>query len=203
MADAVQEVEQILVIPTSLFHEIGYFQGFQEEDGASLAKLLDPEQISYRPRPEMEQDPSFKQLIPYCLFTCGGKYFFYTRGKAGGEARLKSKRSIGVGGHISSADVGKTDHPYQEGMKRELEEEVSTARVISNKLVGLINDDLTEVGKVHLGVVHVIEIEEPRIEPREASMQLPGFATIAELVEQREEFETWSQICIDYLALQR
>ncbi len=200
MTQAAQDVEQILVIPTSLFHEIGYFQGFREEDGASLDKLLDPEQISYRPRPEMEEDPSFKQLIPYCLFQCGEKYFFYTRGKAGGEARLKSKRSVGVGGHISSIDVGKTDHPYQEGMKRELEEEVETASVLSNQLVGLINDDLTEVGKVHLGIVHIIEIGEPRVEPREAAMQLPGFASIEELVAQRDEFETWSQICIDYLA---
>ncbi len=199
MSNVIEEVEQILVIPTSLFHELGYFQGFQEETASYLSRLLDPTQISYRPRDLMEQDPSFKQLIPYCIFYCGEKYFFYTRGKAGGEARLKSKRSIGVGGHISSVDAARSEAPYEEGMRRELAEEVSTATVLSNQLVGLINDDLTDVGKVHLGVVHLIELADPMISPLEASMQNSGFASREELLAQRDEFETWSQICIDYL----
>ena len=104
------QVEQVMVIPTELFRSCGYFQGFCKDTEAYLGKLLDPTQTKYLPRDKMEQDPSYKQLIPYCIFQYtdpqGGMHLFqYTRGKGQGEARLHSKRSIGIGGHISSLDA--------------------------------------------------------------------------------------------------
>ena len=124
--------EHVLVVPTELFHSLGHFQGFSADVDRYLEELLSPEHTSYRPRSEMEEDPSFKQLIPYVIFRHvdeGGKamLFQYCRGKGQGEGRLHSKRSVGIGGHISSIDSegdGQID-PYQEGMRRELEEEVS------------------------------------------------------------------------------
>src|SRR5690242_10409953 len=94
--------EQILVIPTQVFHDLGHFQGFHADHAGYLEKLLDPAHTSYRPRPEMEQDPSFKQLIPYVIFTYRSddgvlQVFQYSRGKGGGEARLHAKRSVGIG----------------------------------------------------------------------------------------------------------
>ena len=134
-----------------------------------LAELLDPANTSLRLRGEMEQDPSFKQLIPYCIFRhrdAEGRetVFQYTRGKGQGESRLHSKRSVGIGGHISAEDVGDgLDNPYREGLKRELEEEVFIDSPYRERCVGLLNDDLTEVGKVHLGVVHLYDLETPDI----------------------------------------
>jgi predicted NUDIX family phosphoesterase len=195
-------VEQILVIPTPVFHGVGHFQGFCDEIDRYLPVILDPQHASFRPRPEMEQDPSFKQLIPYCIFRCGDLIFNYQRGTAQGEARLHAKRSIGVGGHVSSVDLGGSESPYLEGMRREIDEEVDIESGWTEDCLGLINDDETEVGKVHLGIVHIFELDNPQVQPREKSMINAGFVSLEELYRQIDEFETWSQICLKYLAAQ-
>ncbi len=191
-----QQVEQVLVVPTALFREVGYFQGFTADVEPYMRTLLDPAWTSYQPRDVMEQNPDYKQLIPYCVFCCKGDVFYYKRGNAQGESRLHAKRSVGVGGHISSIDESAASGPYREGMRRELEEEVYVETPCQEKLVGLINDDETSVGRVHLGIVHVFELEEPKVRPREASMTETGFAPPSQLLESAGEFETWSEICL-------
>ena len=104
--------EQVLVVPTELLHQLGYFQGFLPGAEGYLDTLLSPQHTSYRPRSEMEADPSFKQLIPYVIFchrdAAGNlSVFRYTRGTGQGEQRLHSKHSVGIGGHISSDDAVK------------------------------------------------------------------------------------------------
>lgn len=193
-------VEHVLVIPTSIFHEIGHFQGFCGDVDRYLDVVLDPQHASYRPRHEMEQDPSYKQLIPYCIFRCNGEVFFYQRGTAQGEARLHAKRSVGVGGHVSTLDLNRDASPYIEGMRREIEEEVDLETGWIESCVGLINDDETEVGKVHLGIVHVFDLDYPKVQPREKSMINAGFASPEKLMHEFDQFETWSQICLKYLA---
>ena len=193
-------VEQVLVVPTALFHDLGQFQGFKAEDvDRYLKTLLDPAYISFRPRVEVEEDPSFKQLIPYCVFRYGDQIFHYTRGKVGGDGRLRSKRSIGIGGHLSNEDHAKSADVYREGMRREIEEEISIDAAWTERCVGLINDDETDVGRVHLGVVHIFDLEAPQVRAREESIREVGFAHPAELVREKDQFETWSQICLDYL----
>ncbi len=199
-------VEHVLVAPTELFHSLGHFQGFSRDVERYLAALLDPRIIRYLPRPEMERDPSFKQLIPYVVFrhtTADGRtmIFQYTRGKGQGEGRLHSKRSVGIGGHISSIDTaaGATADPYQEGLRRELAEEVAIDSPYTQQCVGLINDDLTEVGKVHLGVVHIFDVERPAVQPRETEILECGFRDVRELLADLSGFETWSQICLQAL----
>jgi len=192
-------VEHVLVVPTLLFHEIGHFQGFNPDVDRYLDTLLDPMHTRYLPRPDAEEDPSYKQLIPYCVFRHGDDLFHYTRGSQQGEGRLHAKRSIGVGGHISTLDRDVSDEPYLAGMERELEEEVSIETGFSAQLIGMINDDETEVGKVHLGVVHVFELDEPKVQPMEESMIDAGFTPIAELARDLDRFETWSQICLKFL----
>lgn len=191
-------VEHVLVVPTLLFHEIGYFQGFCADVDRYLKTLLDPAHTSYRPRPEMEQDPSYKQLIPYCIFQFEDKVFHYRRGKGQGEARLHSKRSIGIGGHISAEDDLATN-AYEEGMRREIAEEVILESGVRSECIGLINDDQTEVGRVHLGVVHRFHLDSPKVRPREESIMETGFAGPGDLAGQISEFETWSQICLEFL----
>lgn len=193
------QVEQILVVPTLLFHELGCFQGFTSHTRPYLKTLLDPAYMSFRPRNEMEHDPSFKQLIPYCIFRCRGKVFHYKRSHGQGEQRLHSKRSIGVGGHISSLDVQPGSSPYREGMRRELDEEVQIDSPFTETCVGLINDDLTDVGRVHLGIVHIFDLDTPKVFPREESIIETGFADPDDLIDRLEEFESWSQICLEHL----
>jgi predicted NUDIX family phosphoesterase len=197
--------EHVLVVPTKLFHELGHFQGFSTHTDRYLTELLGPRNTSYRPRSEMEADPSFKQLIPYVIFTTrsadGGLLVFrYTRGKGQGESRLHSKHSVGIGGHISIDDRITDDAvPYAEGMRRELDEEVSIDCAYKERCVGLINDDETPVGQVHLGVVHVVELERPAIEPREPDILECRFVAVEELLADLSRFETWSQYCIKAL----
>lgn len=202
MSQQTSTVEHVLVVPTSLFHEVGHFQGFSANIGPYMETLFDPAYVSYRPRPEVEEDPSFKQLIPYCIFRYQGEIFHYTRGKAQGESRLHSKRSIGIGGHISTEDAGSGISVYREAMWREIGEEVYLETEYQESCVGLINDDLTEVGKVHLGVVHVFDLDQPKVRPREESIIQTGFAQPLQLAQERDRFETWSQICLDYLLTQ-
>jgi predicted NUDIX family phosphoesterase len=191
--------EHVLVVPTLLFREVGYFQGFTTNVAPYLRTLFNPSFTSYRPRDEVEEDPSYKQLIPYCIFRCGGAVFHYTRGTEQGEGRLHSKRSIGVGGHISAEDQVRPDAPYDEAMRREIEEEIHVESTYVQRCVGLINDDQTEVGRVHLGIVHIFDLDAPKVRPREKSMIETGFAPPTELLRDRERFETWSQICLDHL----
>ena len=196
-------VENILVVPTELFHRLGYFQGFSPEIDRYLGELFSPRNIAYRPRPEMEQDPSFKQLIPYVIFRHRDEsgrqtVFQYTRGAGQGEGRLHRKRSVGIGGHISAIDAGAdgNSNPYEEGMRRELDEEVSIDTPYSAQCVGLINDDQSEVGRVHLGVVHIVDVERPAVAPREPDIIECGFRPVEDILADMEGFETWSQICM-------
>ena len=203
-------VERILVVPTELFHRLGYFQGFSPEIDRYLGELFSPQNISFRPRPAMEHDPTFKQLIPYVVFlhcdAAGRRSVFqYTRGSGQGEGRLHRKRSVGIGGHISAVDAAQAPgtpgrgNPYQEGMRRELDEEVSIETPYAPRCVGLINDDATEVGRVHLGVVHVFDVERPAVQPRESEIIDCGFRPVEEILADMEGFESWSQICMKAL----
>jgi predicted NUDIX family phosphoesterase len=196
--------ERVLVVPTSRFHALGYFQGFSTDMSRYLPALLDGDDLAYRPRGEMEQDPSFKQLIPYALFrytdAAGDvRIFQYTRGGGQGEVRLHAKRSVGVGGHISADDHahGATHHDvYREGMLRELAEEVTIDTPYRERCVGLINDDETPVGKVHLGVVHLCDVDEPLVRPREPDILDAGFRPVGEILANLDRFESWSQIAV-------
>jgi len=205
------QTERVLVVPTELFHRLGYFQGFCRDVDRYLELLLSPANTSYRPRGEVEEDPGYKQLIPYVIFRhrdpagasdrAAETVFQYTRGGGQGETRLRHKRSIGIGGHISAVDAcdsGGHD-TYREGMRRELDEEVFVDAPYVDRCVGLINDDETPVGQVHLGVVHLFDVERPVIRPREADVTESGFVPVADLLADTDGFESWSRICLEAL----
>jgi predicted NUDIX family phosphoesterase len=196
-----QNDERVLVVPGAELDRLGRFQGFSPEAERYLGALLIPELIEYRPRSEVEEDPSFKQLIPYVVFRCANAVFCYTRGKTQGEARLHRLRSLGVGGHVAEDDAQgqKSREAYESALWRELGEEVEVASPGRMRLVGLINDDATPVGRVHLGVVHLYELDRPAVAPREEGLAAAEFLAIPVIWSIRQEFETWSQICIDSL----
>jgi predicted NUDIX family phosphoesterase len=198
--------ERVLVVPTAVFHRLGHFQGFSGEVDHYLGELFSPKHTSYQPRHEVEKDPSFKQLIPYVIFRhcdVDGRpsVFQYTRGTGQGEGRLHRKRSVGIGGHISVVDVSPDpgSHPFREGMRRELDEEVCVDGPYEPRCVGLINDDQTDVGRVHLGVVHLVDLPRPEVRPRETEIIESGFRAVEEILADLSGFETWSQICMEAL----
>ena len=188
--------ERVLVIPTRLLHEAGLFQGFSPRVEYYLPRLLDARQLGYRPRGEVETDPNYKQLVPYAVLRCGEQIFSYVRGAASGEARLRALRSLGVGGHVNSEDAGPAAAPYRAAMFRELAEEVYLDSPFTERCLGLINDDSTPVGQVHLGIVHVFDLERPEARRREEALTQAGFAPLGELRHCRAEFETWSQFLL-------
>jgi predicted NUDIX family phosphoesterase len=150
----------------------------------------------------VETDPSFKQLIPYVILECnneqGTRLFQYTRGKGQGEARLHALKSVGIGGHISVEDA-QGDDWYRAGMQRELTEEVDIGCGGTDRIVGLIYDDTTEVGRVHLGVVHIMQLSSCKVHPRENHLLDSGFRPVEEIKSDSRSMETWSQLCIKHL----
>lgn len=186
--------ERVLCVPAAHLRAVGAFAGFRPADEAFRAALLDPAVFSYQPRSTCETDSAFLQLIPYVVLRCGDSVFHYRRGASGTEARLRAKRSVGLGGHISDADAGAAD-PYYAGMMRELTEEVDIASKYERQFLGVIFDPGTEVGKVHLGLVHLFWLDTPDVTAREAGIADGGFAAVAELLA-AAEFETWSQLVL-------
>ncbi len=225
--------EQVLVVPTRLFHDLGLFQGLSRDVDRYLPNLLAPQNLSFIPRHDAEHDPSFKQIIPYVVVRWRDQVFHYTRGHGATEKRLRALRSVGVGGHINPCDHAPGESPYQPvekgdwtfpalpsskdsrgaadvqspfstgcyrlGMLREVEEEIFLESNYRERCLGLINDDATPVGQVHLGIVHVFDLEEPKVRRREAELIHSGFAPLAQLLAAQEEFETWSQFVLQEL----
>jgi predicted NUDIX family phosphoesterase len=191
--------ERVLVVPSAELDRHGRFQGFSSDAEGYLSAMLVPELMEYRPRSQVEDDPSFKQIIPYVVFRCVDDVFCYTRGKSQGESRLHRLRSLGVGGHVSEEDAlgGKTLDAYEAAMRREIEEEVEIRSPGQIRRVGLINDDETPVGRVHLGVVHLYELDRPDVGPREEGLADARFLSLSSIQELETEFESWSRICID------
>jgi predicted NUDIX family phosphoesterase len=195
--------EQILVITRELFDSLGSFQGINTDVDNYLPTILDPKNNFFMDRGAAEDDQTHKQLIPYVLIRLNGQFVHYSRGKAGGEARLHAKRSMGIGGHINPEDK-REDHlgyeTYMAGVEREIAEEVVIDGIYTQKIVGLLNDDSNEVGKVHLGVVHLFDIDGTDVKSNEDAIADLKLSSIDELKgEYREQLETWSQYCADIL----
>lgn len=186
----------------SLLDALGRFQGYSTNVDRYLPQILDPAHNRFYARSKAETDERYKQLIPYVLLRSGDAVFHYVRGKEAGEARLRAKGSIGIGGHIEQQDrtLFTSDQDlYREAAAREVDEEVEINAPYRERIVGLINDDSNAVGRVHFGVVHLWTLEAPYVTRRERQITQSGFVPLAELCARRETLETWSQIALDIL----
>jgi predicted NUDIX family phosphoesterase len=194
--------EKVLVFSRSLFERLGVFQGFSADIDRYLTTILDKKNNSFQLRAQAETNPDFKQIIPYVIITDGKNVLHYVRGKKAGEQRLVAKGSIGIGGHINDEDhslfaVGL--QAFQEAVEREVREELSVQGAFDAKPVGLINDDSTEVGRVHFGIVHLLFRTPDKVKKNEQVITKVEFVPIEELKAKREQMETWSQLCLDNL----
>jgi predicted NUDIX family phosphoesterase len=194
--------ENVLVVRRSLFDELGSFHGLNFEPQRYLDAMLARGNNYFLARTKAENDPTHKQIIPYALLACNDRVLHYVRGKKAGEQRLVAKGSIGIGGHMNQEDEllwAWDEQAYRAGVEREVNEEVQIETPFEDRIVALLNDDTTEVGRVHLGVVHVFRLEAPKVQKREAMITNLSFLNKSELEERRENLETWSQICVDHL----
>src|SRR5246127_1633272 len=194
--------ENVLVVRRSLFDQLGSFQGLNFEPQKYLDAFLSRGNNFFLSRPEAEINPAYKQIIPYALIAFENKVAYYVRGKKAGEQRLVAKGSIGIGGHMNETDeslFALDEAAYRAGVEREANEEIKIDSPFQDRIVALLNDDTTEVGRVHLGIVHVFKLAEPNVEKREAMITNLTFLAKGELISRRESLESWSQLCLDSL----
>jgi len=194
--------ENVLVVRRNLFEQLGSFQGLSFEPEKYLNLLLSRGNNFFLPRAQAENDSAYKQIIPYVLLAFQDRVLHYVRGKKAGEQRLVAKGSIGIGGHMNESDESLfawDEQAYRAGVEREVNEEIKIDTQFQDGIVALLNDDTTEVGRVHLGIVHVFRLAQQKVEKREAMITNLAFLTKAELLNRRESLETWSQICVDSL----
>ena len=194
--------ENVLVFSRSLFEQLGVFQGFSADVNRYLPVILEAKNNRFMPRAKAETDTGFKQVIPYVVITDGQNILHYVRGKKAGEQRLVAKGSVGIGGHINDEDhtlFAFGMQAFQEAVKREVCEELSIQGEFNAIPVGLINDDSTEVGSVHFGVIHVLRCQPGQVKKKEQVITQVEFVGIEELKAKRDQMETWSQLCLDNL----
>jgi predicted NUDIX family phosphoesterase len=185
--------EHVLVIPrASLMGDPGWL-GVQAADRDTFEALV-ARDGRFAPRSSAEHDRSLKQVIPYLVLRDGPRYFLMRRTRAGGDERLHDLWSIGVGGHLNPGDGDLAG-----GLRREWHEEIEADFVPAFELVGLLNDDTTDVGGVHLGAVFVADAEGRPVAIREVDKLSGGFAEPADVAAVRDSMETWSQLVFDAL----
>jgi predicted NUDIX family phosphoesterase len=146
----------------------------------------------YAPRERMEHDPSQKQIIPYLVLRDADAYFLMRRTRAGGDARLHDRWSIGVGGHLNPGDDGLFG-----GLRREWREELVADFEPDFEPFALLNDDTTDVGSVHLGVVFLADAAGRPVVVRETDKLTGAFASPAEVAAVADRLETWSRIVFE------
>lgn len=179
------------------------FQGVQSEHEAvdAITNNLSENWVTMR-RGDAEENPAYKQPIPYCIIRRDDEVFLYKRLGGGGEARLHDKYSIGAGGHMNEiAGLTAFEDVLQENLERELEEELiidSPNREYTT--VGYINDDENEVGKVHIGLLVILDID-GNVEVRETDQLQGEWISIPQLVEEPvySKLENWSKIAAQVL----
>jgi predicted NUDIX family phosphoesterase len=188
--------ERVLVLPRAQVPGGCNFTGLRPAGATALTVLRAAlaEHGRYLDRPAAEEDPRFKQLIPYVVVRDDDRIFLMERTDAGVDKRLHRKASIGVGGHLNPVDEG--HDPLMVGLRREWAEELEALWDPEFRLVGLLNDDSNPVGSVHLGVVFTVESAGRSVQVRELEKLSGRMVPPAEVAEAWPRLETWSQLVV-------
>ena len=185
--------ELVLVVPRSSLMDDPGWHGIRTL-GVEDFEAIVARDGRFAPRPAMEVDRSWKQVIPYLVLRDVGRYFLMRRTTAGGDARLHDRWSIGVGGHLNPGDGDLAG-----GLRREWREEISADFEPEFQLVGLLNDDTTEVGSVHVGAVFQADARGLPVAIRETDKLSGRFAERSEVAAVVDRMETWSAIVFEHL----
>ena len=189
--------EQVLCVKREDMFPDGAWHGFVRTDLERHQRLI-RERHSFKPRSEVEDDPTYQQIIPYLVFRHDGHYFLTHRLRASSEKRLHKQYSLGIGGHINPGDLVGGD-PIVDGLKREWQEEVAYDGRFEAQLIGFLNEDSSPVSKVHLGVVFLLDGDSPNIAIRETTKLAGELLTLDEMRIYYLGMESWSQIVYDQL----
>ena len=190
--------EEVLVVSRDALFPDGEWKGFRDD---GLDELVARIRANYRfkQRREAEQDSGEPQVIPYVVFRHGDRYFLTHRLRRSSERRLRHLYSLGVGGHINPEDLAGAADPIDAGLRREWEEEVVYEGEVRYQLLGAINDSTTEVGKVHLGLIYLVEGDHPEISIREVDKLAGALLPLEAMRSYYLDMESWSQLIFDYL----
>ncbi len=195
--------ERVLCFRSGLLDELGRFQGLSTDVERYFPTVVSDPHCAFVRRGDAENDPDYKQVIPYVIFVYEDSVFAYRRGKRGGEERLHEQYSVGIGGHIEVDDrdlFSQDDFGYFDAMRREVVEEIITDFPTEPPgCAALINDDSVDVGRVHFGVVHVVDLSRPEIRKRESAITDSRLVPIAEAVRNMQSYETWSRLCLEHM----
>jgi len=191
-------LENILVVPTTTLFFEGVWQGLRCVDQLDLAKYMDIIQTKceFLSRPAMEEDSNYKQIIPYLIFKYQDKYFLMQRASKASETRLRSKFSLGIGGHIREDDMQGSS--IFDWARREFAEEVDYKGNVTVEMLGILNDDSNEVGKVHVGLVMLLNGDSCDIKV-ESELKSGELLTIDECLLYEAQMENWSKLVFAYL----
>jgi len=189
--------ENVLCVRREDIFPDGAWHGFVS-DNLERHQAVIRDRHSFKPRSEVEDDPTFQQIIPYVVFRHDDRYFLTHRLRASSEKRLRKQYSLGVGGHINQGDLQGGD-PIADGLKREWAEEVVYDGSFEARLLGLLNDDSSPVSKVHLGVVFLVDGDSPNISIRETTKLAGELLTLREMRIFYLGMESWSQMVYDRL----
>jgi predicted NUDIX family phosphoesterase len=185
--------EQVLVVPRAAIVPGTGWLGVRRE-GVQAALTAVAREGRFMARALAEDDPGHKQVIPYLVLRDGERWFLMRRTRAGGDARLHDRWSIGVGGHLNPGDGDVLG-----GLRREWAEELDAAFEPAFTAVGLLNDDTTPVGAVHVGIVYVADAAGRAVAIRETDKLTGSFASTGEVAAVRDAMETWSRLVFDAL----
>jgi predicted NUDIX family phosphoesterase len=183
--------EQIMAVARERFPDDLGWRGVRTEDIDPYLAAID-EAATFRPRSALEVDPAWKQIVPYLVLRDGPRVFLMQRTRAGGDARLHDRWTIGIGGHVEQGDG---DHLG--GLRREWDEEIEADFVPQWQLIGVLNDDATPVGAVHLGLVYEADAAGRAVAIRETDKLRGAFASLEEVEAHRDDLESWSAFALD------
>jgi len=196
--------EQILVIKSDIIFKDGKWQGLKtrstssgQADNLDYYVALIKKNCEFKRRGDMENDPSWQQIIPYIIFNYKDQYFLYRYLKKAGEQRLRNDYIIGVGGHINQVDVRPGEDVLEAGMNREWNEEIDYKGKLEKKLIGILNDDRRPVEAVHLGLVYLFRGDSSDILVKEKDKMKGELVGLKELGEKVIGTEGWAPLIYD------
>lgn len=194
--------EQIIVVSREILfdNEKNAFNGFLSKNDGQGEEIFNTfKNYEVKRRGDMEEDPSYKQLISYCLLENeNDEILVYQRLSGGGEERLHGQSSVGVGGHMNNVvGADSINEVLRVNAQRELNEEVGLSEDRSQNMeyIGFINDDTNAVGKVHIGVVFKIKVKSSDVEVRETDTLKINWVSQDE-INDLNHFESWSALIL-------
>lgn len=190
--------EQILVVPRAFLFRNTLSEGFLSSSESDFLKLISIGSFFVQ-RSRAEYDPEYKQIIIYSVLRYAESLFVYQRIDGSSEIRLVNKFSLGIGGHVNPSKASSFEELIHKNLKRELSEELFLRGTFSYRFLGIVNDEQTDVGIYHLGLVYLVSCSNPHISVKERNKLVGGFCPISEIMKKNLEWESWSSLLIPKL----